>query len=112
MKVNIPYRALRGIDYTSAFLVKVWLTMNPIKGLLIGFLFFIFLNSYLLFIIERGSNNYLMTCYLKSDPSGHVESYRDSIWLTIITFLTVGYGDFYPTSFAGRYILIITTMGG
>lgn len=34
------------------------------------------------------------------------------MWLTIVTFLTVGYGDFYPTTNLGRYIMILTVMGG
>lgn len=38
--------------------------------------------------------------------------YRDAVWLTIVTFLTVGYGDYYPSTNLGRYIMILTVMGG
>jgi hypothetical protein len=84
---------MRGIDYSNAFLVKVWLTMNPVKGLLLGFVFFIVLNAYMLFVSERIEDFDTITCYLNErQSSNRVRTYKDAIWLTVITFLTVGYG--------------------
>jgi hypothetical protein len=34
------------------------------------------------------------------------------MWETIVTFMTVGYGDFYPLTYIGRYIQIMTAIGG
>jgi hypothetical protein len=91
--------ALRGIDYTNSFLVKVWLTMNPLKGLLTCFLFFICLNSYLLFTVERINDNIGIACYYNERASSNrVRTFKEAIWNTVITFMTVGYGDFFPTS--------------
>lgn len=106
--------ALRGIDYTNSFLVKVWLTMNPMKGLMLGFIFFIFLNSYLLFTVERINDNIGIACYYNERyrSSSRVRSYKEAVWNTVITFMTVGYGDFFPTSSQGRYIMILTVIGG
>ena len=39
-------------------------------------------------------------------------SFKNSIYLTLITFLTVGYGDYYPVTHQGRIINIITAIGG
>jgi hypothetical protein len=101
---------MRGIDYSNAFLVKVWLTINPIKGLFMAVSLFIIINSYLLMMTERREEALYVACYKDSEKS--ITSYRDACWVLIITFLTVGYGDFYPKTYAGRYIAVITAMGG
>ena len=54
---------MRGIDYSSAFLIKVWLTMNPVKGLMIGIIFFLSMNSYILFLNERHASLDVIVCY-------------------------------------------------
>lgn len=55
---------MRGIDYSNWFLVKTWLTINPVKGILFSFLTIIFLNAYLLFLVERSLSYYiLINCY-------------------------------------------------
>ena len=102
---------MRGIDYTNTFLVKVWLTMNPVKGLFFGVFTFICINSYLLLLQERGDTIMQIHCY-DVELKDRIRTYRDAIWTLIVTFLTVGYGDHFPISNAGRYIAILTTIGG
>ena len=41
-----------------------------------------------------------------------MKTYRDAVWLTCVTFLTVGYGDFFPTTINGRVIAILTVITG
>ena len=56
-------RALRGIDYTTAFLVKVWLTINPFKGLISAVTMLILLNSYLVLLNERTNIIDVIPCF-------------------------------------------------
>ncbi|MEM9456062.1 MAG: potassium channel protein [Myxococcota bacterium] len=36
--------------------------------------------------------------------------WADAFWWSIVTMTTVGYGDFFPTTFGGRYIIGLPTM--
>jgi voltage-gated potassium channel len=39
-------------------------------------------------------------------------TYGDSIWWGFVTFTTVGYGDFYPTTTGARIVAIVLMLGG
>jgi hypothetical protein len=86
--------------------------MNPIKGLFFGVAFIVFLNSYILLLNERSDSADLIGCCNELDRASAVTCYRDALWLTMVTFFTVGYGDFYPNTNLGRYVMIVTTMSG
>lgn len=81
------------------------------KGIFCAVVIFITLNSYLLLLFESGNTTLNIPCY-EQDRNDSITSYREALWLVIITFLTVGYGDFYPTTYPSRYIAIITSIGG
>ena len=40
------------------------------------------------------------------------DDYGDSIWFSIVTLTTVGYGDIVPSSPAGRFVAIVLMIGG
>ena len=44
--------------------------------------------------------------------SNQAASYIDTVWLLMITFLTVGYGDFFPVTLTGRAIAVVTVLVG
>jgi hypothetical protein len=86
--------------------------MNPLKGLILGISSMILLNSYIILLNERMYHNQDFPCYGEYEKDHSPVKYRDAVWLTMITFLTVGYGDFFPNTYAGRYIEILTAMCG
>lgn len=77
-----------------------------------GVTFIILLNSYILLISERVASIDTPYCYDLDTRKARVHSYRDALWLNIITFMTVGYGDFYPTTNIGRVVEILTVLSG
>ena len=46
------------------------------------------------------------------DPNSSESSYFNSMWLVAISFLTIGYGDFVPATYCGRFVSVITGLMG
>eukprot|EP00966_Prymnesium_polylepis_P322053 7378323-Prymnesium_polylepis.1 len=48
------------------------------------------------------------------DPSsnGLLDSLGTSIWFSVVTFSTVGYGDAYPSTSGGRLVTIMSILCG
>lgn len=46
------------------------------------------------------------------NPDVNIKSFFDAIWWTIVTITSVGYGDYYPVTFAGRIIGIVIIVSG
>ncbi len=80
---------------------RVFLFCKTSTGLKIVLFFvaLILLSSLVVFLIEKKVN------------SGFL-SFFDSLWWTIVTISTVGYGDRLPITFSGRIIAIITILVG
>jgi len=45
-------------------------------------------------------------------PESGYESIGDALWWSMVTFTTVGYGDLFPVTAAGRFVAILLMMGG
>ena len=43
---------------------------------------------------------------------GRIASFQDSLWWALVTMATVGYGDVYPVTSAGRVIAGLTMVVG
>ena len=46
------------------------------------------------------------------DEDNDLQSLQNSIWLIIVTMITVGYGDIFPKSHFGRFIIISASILG
>ncbi|CAM4881884.1 unnamed protein product [Rotaria socialis] len=85
------------IDFT--FVIKYYLQIWPTRSLMISgtFLFFIGSWSFRACEYQSGVNQI---------------SFLNAMWLFIITFTTVGYGDFSPTTYCGRNIAVLIALTG
>jgi voltage-gated potassium channel len=58
----------------------------------------------------------VVVCALVLDKVEHhqhgFDDFGDSLWFSIVTITTVGYGDLVPTSAAGRLVAIVLMLGG
>ncbi|XP_059156629.1 small conductance calcium-activated potassium channel protein 1-like isoform X2 [Physella acuta] len=54
----------------------------------------------------------MRTCELYYTSITDAHSFSESMWLSAITFLTVGYGDLTPRTHCGRFIAVVTGLMG
>jgi voltage-gated potassium channel len=48
----------------------------------------------------------------RGSADGNISDYPDALWWAVVTITTVGYGDFYPTTVAGRFVALSLMIGG
>ena len=93
--------ALNKVKINTAFVFKALMSTMP-GTMLIGIMLAIL-------IIDSWA---LRTCEIYYDPGSAEGSYLNAMWLTAITFLTIGYGDIYPSTYCGRFVSVITGLMG
>ena len=47
-----------------------------------------------------------------SAPNATITNFGDAIWWAFVTITTIGYGDYYPTTFEGRAIAVLLMLSG
>jgi hypothetical protein len=91
--------ALQGIEANSIFATKVLLKNSPITVLIFIAVIFLFILSLLLRAFEF---------FDVSDKENDFRYLWNSLWLNFITMSTVGYGEYTPTTNAGKIFCIIS----
>ncbi|CAF4487041.1 unnamed protein product [Rotaria sp. Silwood2] len=94
---SVGYLNKVAIDYF--FLIKTYLEQWPVFCLTIFCIFVFLIGSWSLRACAYSSANEHLTM-------------QNSMWLFIITFTTVGYGDFTPSTYCGRTIAAIIALIG
>jgi voltage-gated potassium channel len=54
---------------------------------------------------------YLLYFFEARHPDSNMDSFINTIWYSIVTLTTVGYGDFYPVTITGKLISLVFVMG-
>lgn len=54
----------------------------------------------------------LRTCEVYYEAGAKESNYFNSMWLVAISFLTIGYGDFVPSTYCGRFVAVVTGLMG
>jgi voltage-gated potassium channel len=54
----------------------------------------------------------LVLTFERDTPNGNIHSYPDALWWAVTTITTVGYGDRFPSSPAGRGVVVVLMVAG
>jgi len=110
------------IETNNLLIFKTWITFNPIGSLLLVVVCYLVGASYIVMVSERINMvvdffgyHQSGTCFndhLTGVITTQATTYTEAFWLLTITFLTVGYGDFFPQTHIGRIIALFTVLLG
>ncbi|MBN1534712.1 MAG: NAD-binding protein [Spirochaetes bacterium] len=92
---------------------KIWNSL-PFRLCLIALIILLLFSS-IIYYIEKDHVSYrTVNGQLIPDPnsSSNIRSFEEALWWTIVTSTTVGYGDYYPKSRAGRLTGILLMFFG
>jgi len=106
-KLNITNKTIR-------YLLHRFLGNAIAKFLLFGIII-LFTFSSAIYYIEKDHVKYIKNGSMEevdNANSSNIRTFRDSLWWTFVTSTTVGYGDYYPVSTAGRITGILLMFFG
>ena len=95
--------SMNGSNASYEFAVRCLMQARPYHVLVISLIVSIAAFGFCIRVFERP---------LSATTGQNFNSYANSFWVTIVTMTTVGYGDFFPKSHAGRVVGIIISMWG
>ena len=98
-----------GFTSGVSFTFKCQLLIHPINTVITIFFLTIFISAYLIRLFEMP---YYRALKPSDDLKDAFDSYFNSVWVTVITLTTVGYGDLAPCTFPGRIITMMLALWG
>ncbi|MEO1431468.1 MAG: potassium channel family protein [Cyanobacteria bacterium J06633_8] len=90
---------------TKDFIKTFWQFFQREKHYIIFFIILISSICLMLLVVEKQDN-------LKIEKPDEFKSIWDVLWWLIVTITTVGYGDLYPQTYAGRVLAVIIILCG
>ncbi|CAF4490112.1 unnamed protein product [Rotaria socialis] len=90
---------LNRVSIDFIFVIKYYLEIWPMRSLMIFSSIFFFIGSWSFRACEY-------------QPGENHISFQNAMWLCIVTFTTVGYGDFSPSTYCGRSVAALIAFVG
>jgi hypothetical protein len=87
------------IPFPPNFVYRVYLAEEPYVVLIGGFLIVLLIVAYCVFVAERSINE-------------NITSYNEAMWLTVVTIMTIGYGDITCITPEGRAVILVGAFAG
>ena len=94
---------MNGSRASYTFAVRCLMQAQPYHALVISLVVSVAAFGFCIRIFERP---------LSATTGQNFDSMANAFWVTIVTMTTVGYGDFFPKSHAGRFVGIVVSMWG
>ena len=91
---------LSGVRFTKSFLLRCYLAYFSLKLVLGMYVAILILSGICIFIFEKGS---------EQGDFHHVEN---GLWIAALTQSTIGFGDFFPTTYFGQTLTIASCFIG
>lgn len=89
-----------GTTCDNIFGMKCMFNEMPLSALFVIFISLLLVFAEMVRLCEQNSK------------SSNLGFFGNSLWCVIITMGTVGYGDYYPTTYLGRMILFLASISG
>ena len=108
-KIGIKHK----LNIGTSFILKAQFKYSSYLFMLISFISLIGIFGFLLRTFEYGfepNENFEYKGNAITNPN--FEDYTDTFWVIIITMMTVGYGDIYPSTHFGRIVVFISALFG
>ena len=90
-----------------SYSLKCMFKDHPLKLICLFYFISVAIFAYLIYLAERQTNVQSITPVHSS-----CNNYQNALWLVIITTTTVGYGDYYPQTAIGRFIVLFMAIWG
>ena len=112
------FKLSRYLPWVRVFTNALALSLQPLLMLVLVVMIAVVLFSSVIYYAERGEWDEMNKVFMRFNPIinentiSPYQSIPDSFWWCIVTMTTVGYGDVYPVTPAGRFIAALASLSG